>query len=455
MRFANLQRMIAMLAIYPVMLAAAHADPVERFAPDATTFTLQNGMQAVVIPDRRAPVVTHMVWYRVGSADEPAGKTGVAHFLEHLLFKGTKNYPKGEFSRLVALRGGNENAFTSNDYTGYYQRVAKEHLALVMELEADRMANLVLDEKEVLAERDVVLEERRSRVDNDPGSQLSEEMLAALYRTHPYGRPVIGWEHEIKALNREDAFDVYNTYYTPNNAVLVVAGDVEVEDVKALAEATYGKLERRAEPGNRQRITEPPQRGARRVIVASERVQQPTLQRYYSVPSYTTADDRVAEALDILGEVLGGGTTSRLYRELVVTQKIATSAGSWYSGSNLNDGRFGFYAVPRPGKSLGEVEAEIDRQIAKIVAEGISQEELDRARNSMLASAIYAQDSQFALARIFGEALMVGSSVEQIQSWPERVSKVSVDDVLAAAKLLKQDASVTGLLVHPDSNDKS
>lgn len=427
----------------------------ERFAPNITTFTLNNGMQVVVIPDHRAPVITHMVWYKVGAADEPVGKTGVAHFLEHLLFKGTKAHPKGEFSRMVALRGGEENAFTSSDYTGYYQRMAKEHLPLVMELESDRMANLVLDEKEVAAERDVVMEERRSRVDNDPGSQLSEELLAALYRVHPYGRPVIGWEHEIMALNRKDALEVYNTYYTPNNAVLVVAGDVLPDDVRTLAEKTYGKLARRAEPGARVRPAEPPQRGARRVTIASPRVQQPVLQRYYDVPSYATAKPGVAEALDLLAEILGGGSTSRFYRELVVNQKIATSAGSWYAGNALDNGRFGFYAVPGEGVTLATVERELDLQLKHIADEGIAQAELDRARASMIASAVYSQDSQFALARIFGEALMTGLSVEDVQDWPERIAKVTPEDVRAAAMLLKPEASVTGELVKSSGDGKS
>ena len=445
---------VTALALF-TLLAVPVGHAAELFAPDTRSFTLENGLQVVVIPDHRTPVVTHMVWYKVGSADEPPGKTGVAHFLEHLLFKGTKAHPKGEFSKLVALNGGQENAFTATDYTAYYQRVSKEHLDLVMGLEADRMANLVLTEDDVTAEREVVREERRSRVDNEPGSQLSEEMMAALYRSHPYGRPVIGWEHEIAALNHDDALEFYNTYYTPNNAIVVVAGDVDEDEVTALAQATYGKLERRAEPGARIRQSEPPQRASRWLVLTNERIQQPTMQRYYDVPSYMTAPEGKAEALDLLGEILGGGATSRLYRSLVVERQMATSVGAWYSGDDLDNGRFGFYGVPRDPVTLRDLEHAIEAELERVARDGVTEKELERAKIQLIAGAVYAQDSQFALARVFGSSLAAGATLKQVQEWPVRIEAVTAQDIKQVANVyLLDNEPVTGYLVQ-DRKDAS
>ncbi len=427
----------------------------QQFAPDTETFYLENGMQVVVIPDRRAPVVTHMVWYRVGSADEPTGKTGVAHFLEHLMFKGTADHPDGEFSRRIAEIGGQENAFTSTDYTGYFQRVAKEWLPLVMEFEADRMANLVLNEDQIAAERDVVREERRARVDNSPASQLREEMLAALYRSHPYGRPVIGWEQEIAALNLADAIDFYNIYYSPNNAILVVAGDVDVEEVRALAEKYYGSLERRAEFGPRRRSAEPAHRGPRQITITSELVQQPIVQRIYDVQSYSTAPAGDAEAFDMLADILGGGPTSRLYQALIIDQRIATGASAWYSSSGLDSGRFGFYGSPRPGTSLEDLEAALLEVIDELKRNGVTDREVEQARTNLFAEAVFAQDSQSTLARVFGSALTTGQTVEDVQDWPNRIARVTAEDInRVAIKYLDATRSATGFLRIPETQDQ-
>jgi zinc protease len=427
----------------------------QQFAADTETFYLENGLQVVVIPDHRAPVVTHMVWYRVGSADEPTGKTGVAHFLEHLMFKGTTEHPDGEFSRRIAEIGGQENAFTSTDYTGYFQRVAKEWLPLVMEFEADRMANLVLNEDQITAERDVVREERRTRVDNSPASQLREELLAILYRSHPYGRPVIGWEQEIAALNLDDAIEFYNIYYSPNNAILVVAGDVEVEEVRGLAEKYYGPLERRAEFGPRQRSGEPAHRGPRRVTITSELVQQPMVQRLHDVPSYSTAPSGDAEALDMLAEILGGGSTSRLYKALVVDQRIATGASAWYSSSGLDSGRFGFYGSPRPGTTLEELEAALLQVVDELKRNGVTEREVAQARTNLIAEAVFAQDSQSTLARVFGSALTTGQTVEDVQDWPNRIAKVTAEDIdRVAIMYLDAPRSATGFLQIPGTQDQ-
>ncbi len=424
----------------------------ESKGPETTSFTLKNGLQVVVIPDRRAPVVTHMIWYRVGSADEKPGKSGIAHYLEHLMFKGTKTVPAGVFSAKVAEIGGQENAFTSTDYTGYYQKVTPQALEEMMRLEADRMSNLVLTDETVLPERDVIQEERRLRTDNNPGSQLGEAVQAALYQNHPYGIPIIGWQHEVQALTKEDAIEFYNKYYTPNNAVLVVAGDVSADFVKELAEKTYGKVARRAEPGQRVRPREPEPKAARTVSLSDPRVTSASWQRTFLVPSYTTAKPGEAEALDILGEILGGSSTSRLYKQLVKSAKLAANAGGYYQGSALDDTRFMVYATPRQGVTLEQIEAEIEKVITELLTNGVSEKEVARGINRQLKSVIFSRDSQSTLARIYGASLMVGETIEDIEQWPSRISKVTAKDVNAVArKYLKKSRSVTGYL-RPEKN---
>ena len=432
---------IATALILQITAAAA-------FGPKVTSYELKNGMQVVVIEDRRAPVVTHMVWYRVGAADELEGKSGIAHFLEHLMFKGTKTVLPGEFSKIVARNGGQDNAFTSLDYTAYFQRVAKDRLPLVMEMEADRMTNLILTDKEVLPERDVVLEERRSRTENNPQARLSEQMNAAFYLAHPYGQPVIGWPNEIKVLNRADAFEFYDRFYTPNNAILIVAGDVSGDEVRDLAENYYEPIKRRAEAGPRKRTAEPKHEAAIQVVLKDPRATSPVLQRSYLTPSYATDEPGEAEALDVLGDILGGGTTSRLYETLVVEQKIAAAVGSYFSGDALDGGRFGIYGVAARGDTTDEIEKGIEGVIAKLLKDGVTDAEVKRARNRLVAEAIYAQDSQSFMARIYGVALTTGQTVEDVQAWPERIGKVTREQVEAVArKYLRVEQSVTGILL--------
>lgn len=430
----------------PALGMDAHAAE-EKLGPEVTSFFLDNGMQVVVIPDRRAPVVTHMVWYRAGSADEPPGKSGIAHYLEHLMFKGTKTTKNGEFSARVAAIGGQENAFTSTDYTGYFQRVTPSALEEMMTLEADRMENLVLTDELIIPERDVVQEERNSRTENNPGSLLREAMTAALYQNHPYGTPIIGWQHEVNSLNKDDAIAFYDKFYTPNNAILVVAGDVEVEAVRQLAIKTYGKVKRRAEPGKRMRPTEPPPRAARRVEMEDPRVRTPSYQRLYLVPSYNTAETGEAAALEVLGDLLGGGSTSRMYKALVIEQKIATGAGSWYQGGALDDSSFGIYGAPNANTSLAEVEAASDKVIADLLKSGVTEQEVEQTKNRLIKQAIFSQDSQSTLARIYGGSLVLGATIDDIESWPDRVRAVTVEAVnKAARKYLKKKRSVTGYL---------
>jgi zinc protease len=433
-------------------VALVVSDPVrsQSAGMQVTEFTLANGLEVVVIPDRRTPVVTHMIWYRIGSADETAGKSGLAHFLEHLMFKGTEKNPAGRFSKVVATIGGQENAFTSQDYTAYYQRVTREHLEEVMSFEADRMTGLRLTDEVVLPEREVVLEERRTRTDNSPAAQLAEALTAALYVNHPYGRPIIGWMHEIRQLNRESALDFYKRFYTPNNAVLVLAGDLTPEDARRLAEKTYGKVPRVAEVAPRLRPVEPEPRAHRRLMLADVRVQQPSMSRYYLVPSYRTAKDGEGEALEILAQILGGGQTSRLYRALVVEKGIAANAGAWYQGTALDATRFGVFASPRPGVSLEALEDALDEVIGVVASEGVSAEEIDRVKTRIVASTIFAQDNQTSLARIYGAALTTGLTATAVKEWPNRVRAVTPEAVQAAARnWLDLRRAVTGHLVRP------
>jgi zinc protease len=413
-----------------------------------TDFKLDNGLTVVVIPDRRAPVVTHMVWYRNGSADDPPGKSGIAHFLEHLMFKGTKTHPKGAFSEAVAEIGGQENAFTGNDYTAYFQRVAKEHLGTMMEYEADRMTGLVLTDEIVAPEREVVMEERRMHCDADPNSQLNEAVQAALFTHHPYGTPIIGWGHEIEGLGREDALAYYSRFYTPENAILVLAGDIEPEEGRRLAELHYGKIRPRGEAPVRRRPREPESVARRLVTVNDEKVEQPSWQRCYLTPSACTAAPGESEALEVLAHLLGGGQTSLLYRTLVLEDKLAVGAGAYYMGSALDDTRFYVYAMPTPEISLPALDAAVDRVLAKFIADGIDAEALERAKTRLVADAIYAQDSQATLARWYGASLATGQTIQDVQEWPARIEAVTAEAILAAArKWLVPRRAVTGYLL--------
>ncbi len=414
----------------------------------ASEFKLANGMQVIVVPDTRAPVVTHMVWYRVGASDEPKGKSGIAHFLEHLMFKSTEKIAIGEFSKIVARLGGQDNAFTSNDATAYFQRIAKERLGDVMGMEADRMVNLRLTEKEFLTERDVILEERRSRVENNPSSILAEQMDAALYYHHPYGIPVIGWAHEIAALERPDAMAFYKQYYAPNNATLIVSGDVTVDEVKKLANETYGKVPTNAAmPESRVRPKEPPHIVPRRLELIDKRAGKPSVRRYYYAPSYTT-DPKRAPALEVLMKIAASGSTSRLYRRLVVDKKIASSAGGWYSGDGLDSGKVAVYAVAADDVDLTDVEREIDAVLAEVRTGGVTEAELKRAKMGLTADYIYEADSQSSLARRYGWGVVVGQSLAEIEAWPDEIGKVTAEDVkAAAAEFLDVKRSVTGRLL--------
>ena len=423
-------------------------------AVEVHSFMLKNGMQVVVLPDHRAPIVTHMVWYKVGGADDPRGESGIAHFLEHLMFKRTKNLPEGEFSRIVANNGGQQNAFTNYDYTAYFQNVAADRLELMMKLESDRMANLDLNPKDIASERDVIIQERRMRIDNSPAALLDEQVEALQFLAHPYGTPLIGWLDEMRHLSYEDALGFYKKYYNPMNAVLIVAGDVTEDQVKALAEKYYEVIPSHPLP-ERVRRAEPKPIAARRVEFDDPRVMQPSFERTYLAPSYHRGETKLSVPLDVLAEILGGGSTSRLYQRLVVEKNLAVGASASYSGSSYDLSSFSINVTPESGRdpvkarrATAEVEAAVDGVIQDLLTNGIRPDELERAKNKLIAAAIYARDNSFTMAQIFGQALTTGQTVQDVLDWPDKVAAVTADDVMAAAKyVLRPENSVTGLLM--------
>jgi len=442
---------LARTSLTVIALTAAFASPsltAEQSGPEIADSTLANGLELVVIPDHRSPVVTHMIWYKVGAADETPGKSGLAHFLEHLMFKGTAKNPSGKFSQVVARIGGQENAFTAQDYTGYFQRVPSDQLKTVMEFEADRMTGLQLTDEVVLPERNVILEEQNQRIGNNPRARLTEQIDAALFLNHPYGKPVIGWRHEMETLSRDDAIGFYRRFYAPNNAIVVIAGDVDPAQARALAEETYGKVARHGAMGSRIRAQEPPPVAVRSLTLADARVEMPTLQREYLVPSFTTGKRGESEALEVLAHILGNGSNSRLYRALVVDKQIAVAADAWYDASALDMSKFGVHGSPRPGVTLPQLEAETDAVIAKIIDKGVTDEELERAKTRLIADAVYAQDNQASMARWYGTTLTTGGSVNDVRHWPDRIRAVTAEQVRDATRQwLDKRRSVTGYLI--------
>ncbi len=436
------------LALVGLVLPLGWPGPARAQVFEPETFTLDNGLQVVVLPDHRAPVVHQMVWYKVGAADEPPGKSGIAHLLEHLMFKGTKTLPAGRFSEIVAAHGGRDNAFTSSDYTAYYQTISRDNLEMVMEMEADRMANLSLDPEDVKTELQVVREERRSRTDNEPRALLGERMDQALWVTHPYKNPVIGWEGELAALTLDDAIDFYRHWYGPNNAVLIVAGDITAEELRPLAERIYGPVPRVDVPKRERVGTLPPPLDAT-LVMRHAQVTQPTFTRQLIAPSYARDPDGQAYALQVLDEILGGGATSRLYRSLVVDQAIAVSAGSYYRASALDWGVFGFYGSPRDGVETEALVAAVEAEIARLLSDGVTDEEVANAKHRLTAGLVYARDSLSDGAQAIGTAVTTGSTPADVEAWPDRIRAVTAEDVMTAARTLLggHTASVTGILL--------
>ncbi|WP_322867517.1 pitrilysin family protein [Aquicoccus sp. G2-2] len=441
------QRPAKLAVALTLLCAGAIASPAS--ANDKVSqFKLKNGMEIVVIEDHRAPVVEQMIWYRAGSADEKPGVSGVAHFLEHLMFKATDNMASGELSKVVARNGGSDNAFTTFDYTAYYQRVAVDRLPLMMKMEADRMMNLKLTEADIASERNVIIEERNMRIENNPTALFREQKSAAQYLNSHYGIPVIGWKREMSKLSRADALAFYKRFYAPNNAVLVVAGDVEPDAVRALAEKYYGPLKPNPDLKPRNRPQEPRQMGERRIMFHDARVAQPYVSRSYLAPERNHDAQEKAAALVLLAELLGGGQTSWLNEKLQFEKHLVVHTGAYYSGTSLDATTFHLVAVPADGVSLQEVEDAMDAALKDFFAKGIDSAQLKRIKFQLRASQIYASDDVDRLANRYGSALTQGLTVEDVQAWPDILQNVTEEQILAAGhEVLKRNNSVTGWLM--------
>ncbi|MFD3190296.1 M16 family metallopeptidase [Sedimentitalea sp. HM32M-2] len=436
---------LAAIAVAAVPVSASGIDDA------VTSFDLDNGMQVVVIEDHRAPAVQHMVWYRAGSADEPVGSSGVAHFLEHLLFKATDKLKAGEFSAIVAANGGQDNAFTSYDYTAYFQRVAADRLELMMRMESDRMVNLRLTPENIDTERDVILEERNMRVENNPRALFNEQANAVQYYNHRYGVPIIGWKHEMETLSLEDALEFYRTYYAPNNAILVVSGDVDPTQVRQLAQEYYGAIPANPDLPERLRTQEPPQSAARRMTYRDARVAQPYVSRSYLAPERDSGAQEEAAALVLLAQILGGGTTSHLTERLQFQEQVAVYSAAFYNGTSLDDTTFDLLVVPSDGVSLTEAEAALDTALAEFLRDGVDTDHLDRIKMQLRASEIYARDNVDRVANRYGRALTTGLTVADVQAWPHVLQAVTPEQILAVAhQVLQPENSVTGWLTGKD-----
>lgn len=422
--------LFAVALLFPVALA-------EQAAWSPETFTLDNGMDVVVVPDHRAPVVTHMVWYKVGAVDEEPGKSGLAHLFEHVMFKETENLGPEEFTSIVQRNGGQLNAFTSWDYTAYFERVAKPQLGRMMELEAERMRNLKINDDPkgpFISERDVVKEERRQRIENNPGAILQEKVLSQLWKGHPYEITIIGKMDEVAALTPEDGMAFYRKYYSPENAILVVAGDVTRDEVRTLAETTYGQIEPTGTvDGTRKWAPVALLAETQLIVHADPKVRQPIWSRYYTGLSQTR-QRRESYALDVGLAVLGGGMTSRLYQALVEDEQIAIDVNT-YAWTTLHDeGPAIISASPVDGVSLDELDAAVMSKVREVLAGGFTDAEVVRARNSLAAEAIYGRDSQSAMANTFGSTLALGGTVDDILNYPDLVRSITTHEALAAVR---------------------
>ncbi|WP_425069515.1 M16 family metallopeptidase [Reyranella sp.] len=432
-------------AVAPSGPALAKLFAVEK--RNAETFTLANGLEVIVLPSRRAPIVTQVVVYKVGSADETFGRTGAAHFLEHMMFKGTDQVPGGEFSRIVSRNGGRDNAYTTFDSTGYHQTIAAEQLELVMRMEADRMTNVHLTEREIVPERQVILEERRMRTDNVPASLLDEAVREQLFGLHkPYAMPVIGYPDDIRNLSVDDLASFYRRHYAPNNAILIVAGDITTERVRELAERYYGPIARR-EIGPRLRPSQGGTDLPQKVVRADARVAEPRWSRLWLAPSYRVGETKFAYALQVLARLFGGSETSRLSRVLVEERRIGLSAWASYGPSSLGLTSFDIGVHPAKSRSMEDVEQAVTAEMKKLLDGGVTPEEVVRAQNQLLAAAIYSQDSLASGPRIYASALSTGGTVADVDAWPQHISAVTPDEVVAAARhVWRDDGAVTALL---------
>lgn len=411
-------------------------------------YRLENGMRVIVKEDHRAPVAVSMVWYVAGSVDEFNGSTGVAHVLEHMMFKGTEKVPTGEFSRRIARAGGRDNAFTSRDYTAYFQTLHRDHLPLAIEMEADRMLNLLLDRDEFSKEIQVVMEERRWRTDDRPQSLLYEALMATALQSHPYRHPVIGWMNDLSNMTVEDARAWYQRWYAPNNAILVVVGDVTGEEVHALARKHFGNIAARSLP-ERKPQEEAVQRGPRRVTVRAPS-ELPSVLMAFRVPKLRDPEkDTEPYALEVLEGVLDGHEGARLAASLVRGSRLAAAAGAGYQGTGRGPGLFLLSGTPSEGKSVAELEAALLAEVQRIAKEGIQPDELDRVKAQVVAAQIYARDSMFAQARQIGALESIGLSHRSIDTQVERIRRVTAEEVQQVAKRYFGDDALTVALLDP------
>lgn len=443
----------------PTQPAAENATPVVAKATGQTAahiseLTLKNGMRIIVNEDHRAPTVAHMVWYRVGSIDERNGTTGVAHALEHMMFKGTKTLKPGEFSRRVAQLGGRENAFTSKDYTAYFQQIEKSQLEKVMALEADRMRNLVIDKNEFAKEIRVIMEERRLRTDDQPIALVHEALNATAFAVAPYRNPVIGWMDDLQHMTAEDVRDWYAQWYAPNNATMVVSGDVDPKQVFRLAQKYFGKYEPMALVRTRPQ-NEPPQTGPKRVVVKAP-AENPYVVLGFKVPGLHDVDkDNDALALEVLSAVLDGYDNARLTAKLVRTDRVANEVGASYSGIARGPVLFMLDGVPAAGTTTEQLEKLLRAEVDRIARDGVSEEELKRVKTQLIASQIYKRDSVFGQAMEIGVMEMSGLSYKDIDRLIERLRTVTPQQVQAVAqKYFGDDALTVATLVPlpPDRN---
>lgn len=440
-----LLRILALSLIFPACAYAASQEKVE-------SFKLANGLEVIVIPNHRIPAVSHMMWYRIGAADDPPGKSGLAHFHEHLMFQGTAKYKSGDYAEIISRKGGEQNAFTGADATSYYVNIAKENLPLVMELEADRMRGLKPEDKDVAKEKQVIIEERRQRVENNPDALLNEQVNAALFRNHPYHQPIIGWMSEMENLGKADVLKFHQSYYHPNNAILVVSGDITAAELKPMAEKYYGVLQAADIPLRRWNA-EPAQNAARRIIMHHANVRQPEWSRTYSASSLAYGKKEEALPLFVLAQLFGGGKTSRLYQALVVEQKIASAVDTSYSGFNLGPAQFEITVTPEAAVSPEQIETAVDKEIEKIKI-GASDAEIVRAKSLLKAESIYARDGLTGMARIMGWLRIAGLDTDYFYLWPELIERVSTEEISGAAKnTLQMNQSVTAFLL-PEEKEK-
>lgn len=420
---------------------------------NAESFTLANGMEFVVIPHHRVPVVTSMIWYKVGAADEPRGLSGMAHYLEHLLFKGTATVKPGAFSKIVRARGGNDNAFTTQDYTAFFQSIAVAHLETIMKMEADRMVNTEPPPADFKAERNVVLEERRQRTENDPRGYFSEQLRAMMFVNHPYATPVIGWNHEVAALEWPEIRKFYKAHYGPNNAIMVISGDITAAQLKPLAEKYFGPLKPITLPP-RTWTTVPPMIVNPQLTLRHAQIQQPAFLRLYRLPSARQNRDE-SYALSVLAEIMDGGAATRLYKALVVDQKIAIGVNFSYDGLALSDGTGWLSATPAEGVSLDMVEKALEKELRRVIENGVSDQELQEARLRMKDSAAFALDSLSGPAMTVGRALASGLTLDDVEYWPYALDKVTKEQIQAVAAQyldpddIRQRPYISGYLLPP------